>query len=62
MITGEEIPLPQRILVGDVKPGDQRMAVKHSDRTLFLCYPPQTEMAFESARLVRRLYRSFFHH
>lgn len=50
---GEEIPLPQRVLVGDVKTGDQRMSAKHSDRTLFLCYPPQTEMAFESARLVR---------
>jgi hypothetical protein len=58
---GEEIPLPQRVMVGDVKEGDHSMAAQHPERTLFLCYPPQSEMAFQSVRLVSRTLLPAYH-
>ena len=50
--SGEDIPLPQRVMVGDVKQGDHNMAARCPERTLFLCYPPQSEMAYQAVRLV----------
>ena len=51
--SGEEVPLPQRVAVGEVRDGDHTMAAQHADRTLFLCYPPAGPMAAECLRLYK---------
>ena len=51
---GAEVPLPQAgTPVGVVLPGDHSMIGAHSQRTLFLCYPPADSMALDCLAIYR---------